>query len=439
MQTTARAGIVRATLTASPNTDAAQLERLRMQLGAEGFSTLMDTVNGRATLEIRGVKNANILLESLAKTGAIQGDETKEYTVDHSKPVSFGKRVRGKAFYFSSLFYNLGNVAYIISGIQRGRHNKDGKITSHDVSETMIGAAFSVGDIFMTAYGHDKGDEELQAADQGLRRYLRQKGIQIPQGDTLNPDLLHQSGVVKATHRWMHKHIGRIKCLTEFTGGLLTIHAALNPHNRNQGKLVAGCLIAVGWLATFVLDKPRGHHIFTKHKSHKGVMETVLDNPRAWIASPLAMANNIANLKGSYDERKRYLQDITSAQNPADRVWAERKQYDYLWNVTSACSFLVAHSLFGLSGTRHPYTTEDDKAVMEDLILLSANTLAKQPEKIRAAAVDETAQYVSRLAHVTLDKDDIAKAINDKIAALSHSNWATRVQQQAPSGPQRSA
>jgi hypothetical protein len=446
-------GAARATIVSAANVDKAKFEALRMQLGAKDISTLMDTVNGRPTLQIRGFKDADALLNALTQVGISRTGMKIEKTAEDKKTKSFRDKVRGKALFLSAIFYDLGNIAFIISGIQRGRHNKSGRLESHDYSEIGTGAAFSVGDLLMTFFGHDKGDEELQAAAWGLKRHLHKKGIEVPEGDALNPDTLHQSGTLKATDRWLRKHIIHIKCLSELAGGLFTIHAGLKQDahgNKNLGKLTAGLLISTGWLATFLLDKPRGHHIFDDDMAGSGSLsDKMINNPRAWIARPLAMGNNVANLWGSLNpktgERARFRNELLEAEqklkahnspeNHANMMYAKNRQHDYMYNVFSACSFLIAHTLFGMSDNKRVSATGDDKVVMDDMVLLAANVLTKQPEAVRAASIDEAAEFVSGLAHIKMTKEQAATAIREKIQGLSQGAWSTRAKNTSPAQP----
>ena len=177
-----------------------------------------------------------------------------------------------------------------------------------------------------------------------------------------------------------------------------------------------------------------------------GLIEKIKDNPRAWVAAPLAMGNNLFNLMGANKERRDGLTSIAAAEG-AVRLsattesrehlkFAQAKQHDYLWNVLTACSFLVAHSLFGLSGMKRPQATEDDNMITNDLVLLSANVLANQPDNVRETSIEETADYVSKLAHVGLNQNQVADAIRDKIHSLNHSTWAARTQAQPEAGLQ---
>lgn len=446
-----RLGIAQAVIVPKKNVEISQLEQLRSQLGAHKFSTLMDEVDGQPVIQVRGLKDEKKLLATLGELGLTHGEVKKEVRDGDERKLSFGDKVRGKSLFLSALFYDLGNAAFIVSGIQRGRHNKGGKFTSNDISELLIGGAFSVGDVVMTAYGHDKGDEELTVAARAIKRHLHQKGIEIPGEETLNPDTLHESGIMKATDRWMRKHVIDIKCLAEFAGGLFTVHSAVKPGNRNNGKMAAGFLISSGWLATLLLDKSNAERMIDGDKSPPfSLAEKVMDSPRNLIARPLAVGNNVANLWGSLNgktgERARFRSEVVDAQrqfslnpsasNRAHLQYTQVKQHDYLWNVVSAASFMVANTLFGLSGKQRPDDTQDDKALMNDVVLLSANVLAQQPGKVRDAAIEETADYVSHFAHINATKAEIKEAIAAKVESLTHSQWAQRVKQPPAAQPQ---
>jgi len=444
-----RPGIMQATIVAVNTADVSKLEQLREALGKHNISTLMDTVDGRPAIQVRGIRNEKPLFSALQSLGLAVNGTQKEITPDdQKKKLSYSDRVRGKALFLSAVFYDLGNISYIISGIQRARHTK-GPFEYKNLSESMTGVAFAVGDAFMTAYGHEQGDEELKAVSSALSRHLHGKGIQVPQSDVLTPESLHQSGVFKAADRWLRKHIIHVKCLSEFVGGLTTIHSGLRRGDdgnlKNAGKLASGFLITSGWASTFMLEKPRGYKILDGDADDKGgILTGIRDNPRNWIARPAGIGNNLFNLWGSLNnttgkfrgESARFLDDVKNATNPKDLAYAMSRKDDYIWNVISAGAFIIGHLLFGLSGSKRPRETEDDKAMMQDLVLLSANVLAGQPEQVRAAAIKETAQYVSKLAHVQLNEEQITTAIRDKIASLSQGVWASRVRGAGTPGAQ---
>src|SRR5262249_42191976 len=150
--------------------------------------------------------------------------------------------------------------------------------------------------------------------------------------------------------RWLRHNITRIKCLSETAGGLFTIHSGLKPGNVNRSKVAAGLLISTGWLATCLLDKPPGHHIFHGDKPPPDdIIGIMTNNPRGFIARPAAIGNNLANLWGALGpggERSRFHNEVIEAQQQVQRncsaeslshlAYTKAKQHDYGWNVVSA-------------------------------------------------------------------------------------------------------
>jgi hypothetical protein len=436
-------GHIRARIIAEEPATREALDTLRRKLAAHGFSTLMHVSDGTPSIEVRGIRSEDGLVTALEKIGYHATSIRKDPEKDGYRASGLREQLRNNPFFLSALFYDLGNLALIISGVQRGRHNRGGKFTKGDYAELLTGAAFTVGDLLMTAYGKEKGDEELRAASEGLSAHLAEKGYHIPHSDALTPETLHKTGVMQAASEWLHKHIAGVKATTEMTGGAFMIRAGMKRDQatgkRNSFKMAAGAMLASSWLITALLDRPRGHTVFDQrtdaiHGNETGpatLMENIRSNPRGWIAAPFSMSNNVFNLIGANRERIEGIEAIAEASksgNAKQLTFVKRKQHDYIWNVLTAGSFLVAHTLFGISGMQRPQETDADKKAMQDLVLVSANLLSQQPEPLRDALIDEAADYVTTLAHVELDKEAIATQLRDTIQRLGQSTWATRVQ-----------
>jgi len=358
---------------------------------------------------------------------------------------SMREKIQKNAVFGSALFYDLGNISCIVSGIQRARHNRDGKWTASDVSEMMMGVAFSIGDALLTVYGKDKTKDPLIAFSEALSSHLTQQGIDIP---AATPDSVHKSGFFASVNDFLSYHITSIKCLSETVGGGFMIKAALKKDNFNAGKLTAGLLVSTGWLATFMLDKPHAPGFEFKPKDDPVNMNTsqkiwhwLNENPRGRIGTPFGMLNNLSNLAGSYSERKRFNQEVFVAHNAlagksgaameaaqSELNYATRKQHDWGWNVLTASAFLVGHSLFGLSGDKESvHAATDNHEFRQDILAVAANVLANVPDKARAHVVDETATYVTSIKGVTQNHAEVVQAINDHIDHIRQSPFMAPV------------
>ena len=415
-----------ATIILRENAPPAEIDELILRLARLDMPTMKDVVDGKVAIQVRGIKNEEKLFSASDKLNPQKNATNKEMLPGDttSGKKGFVSRLQKSPLFLSAIFYDMANAAFFVSGIQRGRHNPDGKFTASDISEMAIGGAWGAGDVLMTIYGKDRGAEELSAASEGLRKHLKTKGLEIPDQDTVNPDTLYQSGVLRETHNWLHKNILSVKYVAETSGGLFTASSALKKGNRNNEKLAAGLLIATGWFTSLLIEKPRGHKIFEVDQDKPlSLIGKAKRNPRAWLASPASIANNFLNIAGSLKERQQW-KDHSA------------KKYDYTYNLFSACGFLIANTLFAISGQNRPPETEHEKEIGKDLILIAANTLASQP-KLTETVIDETAEYVSsKFAHIKTNKEETKKAIMAKVEELNKTSWVARTQaSQSSSNP----
>ncbi len=406
-----------ATILLKENANQEDIKEILEQFGNRKLPAMKDSINGIPAIQVRGIKDEKTLFAATDKLNPANNATNREKIPEDEKTKeSFTERMRKGSLLLPALFYDLGNIAFIISGIQRGRHNPGGKFTPNDFAEMGVGASFAFGDVLMTIYGKNSGAEELSAAAEGLRKYLKEKGINIPKEDRLNPDTLYKSGAFEAANNWMHKNIIYVRTLAESVGGLNMVASAIKPGHRNNQKLAAGLFLTTGWFATFLLEKPRGHKIFNVHDDpNLSLIDRIKDNPRGYLASSSSVANNFLNFAGALEERKKWKND------PA-------KRHDYIWNMYSTGAFLIGNILFGLSGKARPSETEADKRITQDLVLMAANTLASTPE-LGKVAIDEAAEYIStKLAHVQLSKEEAVKTISDKVAEITKGTWVSRTQ-----------
>lgn len=102
------------------------------------------------------------------------------------------------------------------------------------------------------------------------------------------------------------------------------------------------------------------------------------------------------------------------------------KQHDYRWNVMSACSFMVAHSLFGMSGNkRSDDHVADTKTFTHDVLAVASNMLCSVSPEMRKSAVEGAADYITSIKDVTLRKEEAIEMINARVDQLKKSPFLT--------------
>ena len=431
-------GKVEIILRPQKDADAQQLMQLRQSLGVSGMVNYVDADAQGDRLIIPVITDEKALLAQLTQGGWIKGEPTITQTSEDKEihQDSTKEKIQKNALLLSALFYDLGNVSCMVSGYMRGKHNKDGKFTASDLSEMGVGAAFSVGDVLLTVFGKEEKKDPLLAFTDELKGYLKAHSIEIPHGVGATPEVIHQSGFFAGTHDFLKHNVTSIKCLSETAGGLFMIKAALKKDNFNMGKMAAGMMLATGWLSTFVLDKPHAPPYGFKPQVDAGDQNTgekmtswLKENPRGRIAGPLSMGNNISNIIGAGFEARKFKGEFLKAKasgHAADIAHHGAKQYDYGYNVLTACSFLVANGLFGMSGTKHSDDhVADTKTFTHDVLAVSANMLCSVDPEVRKAAVDGAAEYITSIQNVSLRKEEAMEMINARIDQLKHSPFLT--------------
>ncbi|MBY0406108.1 MAG: hypothetical protein K2Q01_00315 [Rickettsiales bacterium] len=431
-------GKVEVILRPQKNATAHDLTALRQELGRNGLVNYVDQDAQGDRLIIPVIKNEKLLIGTLEKGGWVKGVPSMTYTSEDKEihHDSAREKMQKHSLLLSALFYDLGNVACMVSGWQRGKLNRGGKFTAADWSEMGVGVAFTAGDLLLTVFGKEEKKDPLLAFSDEMKNYLSAHDVVVPQGVGATPEAIHKSGVLSTAHDFLKRNVTSIKCLSETTGGALMIKAGLKPGNVNNGKVAAGLMLTTGWLSTFFLDKPNAPPYSFKPEVDVGSQNTgqklvgwLKDNPRGRIAMPLGMANNVSNLYGSWKESKKFAGDVAMARrsgNAAEIAYNTAKQNDYVWNVLSACSFLIGHSFFGMSGQKPSDShVADTRTFTHDVLAVSANMLCSVPQEARQLAVEAAAEYIVSIKDVALRKEDAARLINERIDHLKKSPFVT--------------
>ena len=266
----------------------------------------------------------------------------------------------------------------------------------------------------------------MLAYSDALHDHLKQHGIELPLAGATPETLQQHPGLVNAVHDFVSKHAIETVALMKASGGGFLVLSGTKKDTPNIRKMAAGTLFATGWLATFAFDSQK--HLPYQLKADEEANQNrnmadkavhwVKDNPRAHVTAPLAITNNLLTLWGAFVERSRVGAAMKAATTAEELSHLQGKQYDYLWNVVSESCYIVGNLLFGLSGKQAGKVQDMDK-FSQEMLIVSANTLANIPENIRTHAINETAEYITSIKGVTATKDDIAKQIADKVAQIS--------------------
>ena len=169
--------------------------------------------------------------------------------------------------------------------------------------------------------------------------------------------------------------------------------------NKDHFEAASGALVAAGGLIG-VLVPEKGEDEKDDGKSSNGIVGWVTDKPLR-TSGVLYSLNNVTMVGSALKERS---------------AMPNNKSY-YLKFLTVA-SYLVANSMLGLSSKDHSKQSGHNASV-ETIEKLAAEVLANQPEEIRNAMIEETAEYLSGFKEVQADAEQLASDMKQVIASKS--------------------
>ena len=323
------------------------------------------------------------------------------------------------------MFYNLGALTWIISGIMRAKHNSDGKFTKADISELMVGVVLGSGSLMLTSFGKDNKKHPMLAFSDGLSEYLKKQGVVLPTAADATPESIHKSGFFPAAAEFLKKNSVSVLALDKAAASGFVAYSATKKTNFNPAKLAGGIIYAGAWLATFALDKPdappyqfKSKDDGTPQSTSKKLWKWASDDPRGHITAPIGIATQSLKLYGCWDEGMKAIRNAKNAL-PADKAFAEARQYDFLWNVVGYGAFIMGNYLFGLSGKKQPSLQKEDPDHFEQEILTAAaNILSSVPEKARKLAIEAAAEYVTSIKGIHHSQSEVEQIIANQITHL---------------------
>ncbi len=430
MECTSSDKMVQAVLRVQTDADPQVLTQIQASLASKHIPSFVKTEKDGDVLIIPESKGEQPLLDALTSGGWVKGPSQILATAAdkklHPKETS-GSFIKKHPLLLTGIFINIGSLAWIISGIMRARHNRDGKFTHNDMSEMMVGVVNAVGGGLLAHYGNDTSKHPLLAFSDGLSEYLKQHGTVVPtHGAT--PEDIHKSGFFAAAESFIRKNIISITALSKATAAGLVAHSATKQANPNGWKRAGGIIYAAAWLATFALDKPNAPPYEFKSKeppatqsAAKRLYDWAAENPRKHITAPLAITTQMLKLWGAGEEGVRAHKAVKAAVGTPDYDYHKNRQYDFVWNVIAYSAFEISNVMFGISGDKEPSQQKiDPEGFQKDMLMVSANILNNVPPKARTFAIETAADYVTSIKGVTQSRAEVEKAISDQVDHLQY-------------------
>ncbi len=375
---------------------APKLLALRDRFKQMGWATNSDNRYGKSVLRVSGLANENELLALLQTGNHIMGAARISTTANNSHE-GLGDSLRSNSLRASGIFYTLGNILFIISGIRRKDNDQIG-----------TGVSFAVGDSLLTAFGGKDDRRQFKSLLTKLTKHLEEKGIAIPEGAAITAETMAaKGGFLETVYDYMHEHINGFKILAEIAGGVYYFRAGLNQHNPR--KQAAAAVIVAGWTAALLIkekkpDKEKLQNAGSLEKAWAYIQEKPLR-----LAGWAGLTHNALSTWGAFEERR-------------DQLAQPNGTRHYQWDMAGIAAMLLGNSLYSISNKVTGGSIETG-ALVEDVYGLAAQVLNRQPPELRQKAIEATADFLGERTELKDSRSQIIEHLRKEMEALSHNPW----------------
>lgn len=280
------------------------IESLDKVLIDRGFNVSYDVIDNKPALRVTGFLHRHAVLDLLEGEKLTDGGAQK--TELEKESGSILGYIRRNSITLAAIFYQLGNIATVLSGYVR-----------RDDDELKTGIAFAVGDSSMLLFGKRNQKEKFHSVMRGYGEFLENNGFVVASDSVFSASArkepLSNWGKIK---EFMHDKVIAIKSISEMSAGAYFSRAGFKQNNLYKG--LAGIMVGSGFGLGLVIpektksDLRRELYAQTDEQAKEKISQMpFLSRAKYWLQShPLAISgtfsstNNILTLVGANSERK---------------------------------------------------------------------------------------------------------------------------------------
>ncbi|MBM3617349.1 MAG: hypothetical protein FJX23_02260 [Alphaproteobacteria bacterium] len=491
-----------AVIYAASGSEKGELAAIPDMLRSLGMTVVPDKIDDKFVLRVSGFQNEKEVASALEENSFVQKAARQEQATPKVKeklnPLAV---IREKSAVASGWTYFVGDAILAAAGVMR-----------KDYNEVAQAAAFTSASLVMMKYGAQDGDKAFSGLYDKMLLQFNKEGIEVPElKHTSVKELTKPGGFVQKVDEFLSHHPTEVFTAINAYAGYQGILAG--KEQKNPMKLAAGALILTGMAtAALVPEKGKnkivpeaveqigqriGEHSPVKDvwkqpvvEEAKGVVGTLFSPVKKftdWVQEKplrfggyLAIANNVASMKGSLDERKTnpalaaYLphieagttdspeaaehrallqkkmtkkdfgdlhkHDLNTAEGREsfgevrDRV-GQAGKFGGAWKVNLAASatYMLANALLSISskdgggGHGHGGGGGNKKDVNAELVAASAAVIAAQPEEARNELIDKMSAFMAEQRGIKFEPKELAEQLRAKVAEAEQSPWLTKV------------
>jgi hypothetical protein len=434
-------GSLRAYLHALPDTSEKTLSDISLAMAKRGWQVVPNSMNGKATLEVRGFdRNAQVngvLFDNKWAHGPAQ------ITNDEKKSTKFADTVKKRSLFLSGIAYLAGDGAFIKYGLKES-----------SPLNIAAGAAYAGGTLSSLLFARkDTPDLQIKEIANKMAAHMREQNIDVPDDCSLksitedknkgfiktSDDLFRRypselmntffgiAGACIATAALRNKVFGEVKpkaiedMLKKEGKNFKKLAPHLTDHTQMAIDAVKKNMRHSGWLdvglgtmtmasATFgnlVEEKVPDPDSPKKH-GMAGVWEWAQERPLA-VAGMGYMVSTMCHLAST-------MKDWKHADSEAKEA--------VLWRGVFVVTNLLAEALLAISSKGHGKGVVSDKSVDESVISLAAELIAKQPAAQQNHLIDYMSGFLGREDVLAKKDEEVKDLLRTQVELVKKNPWA---------------
>lgn len=448
---------VEATLYIAPSLPKEGLASLSNMLRSMGMSVIPEVADNQLVLHVLGIKNENHIIGALEKNGFVSSAQRqKQKSPEEPKKRRNPFRViQDISLVLSGYIYMVGDAALVWSGIKR-----------KDTNELMTGLAFSASSVVLARYGKKSASQTFDELYDGMLREFVDSGVEFPEAEHISAqELGKRKGIVAHTEKFLYDHPAEVHAAFNAYAGYHSFRAGRNLAKTDRAagfnKSMAGAVLGSSFLVGLLVpEKKKTAEAPTLDKISAALPDNAKagdiwlkpdEEPKGFIGkltSPLkrlyskveeqplrvagygAIVNNLFLAASGLTERKNSkarLQELQEAKNTLGTAFnnenalkeAKRNQNNWAYTMTAAGSYIAANGLLSISSK----DGNSSESAISKLYAATAAILVNQPHEVQESMINKMAFHFAEQKEISLQPDEIATCIRDKMDRLRNSQW----------------
>ncbi|MFZ4540793.1 MAG: hypothetical protein ACOYNL_03145 [Rickettsiales bacterium] len=404
-------------LYAAPDAPQDQLLALRAALRLKGWGTLSDNRGGKFALRVSGIRDPEQLIGMLGELGYTHGTASiSEAAPEKEQPRGFMDSLRAHSLRASGIFYTLGNVVYLTSGILRSKEK--GKT---DYGQIQSALTWGAGDILVAAIGGKDDGRQMSSLLTKLKLHYISEGIDLPVTAAIHVETANSNKTLgQKISNFAHDYLNQIKCLTEFVAAFGYFKAGKD--QGNFPKQITAVTFGTGFLASALIpEKKIDGEKYAQAGPLGKLWMKIQSNPLS-VGGLSGYSNTILTSYSALEEGRRY--NNPSHPPKINKVTGEvivpSKYYklDYLApGVMFFGNGLYAASKKTAGGDIR--TTD----MISDAYRIASQVINKLPEDQREAALESTARFLGERPEVRDTREEARERLVKEMAIQRQNPW----------------